>query len=316
MVRTALLAGALVFACTGIFATFSPVATAQELVPRAYVIAPLGSNALVLQYSRLDGGIQFDGALPITGATAQSDLAAIGYYRVFGVLSRTASITVNLPYGYGRFAGTALGVPRSTTLSGLLDSSIRLSSNLIGGKAMTLPEFAGWKQTILLGASIKIVAPTGQYDSARLLNWGSNRWAFKPEIGYSQRVGHWLVDAYVGGWFFTTNPKFFSHNAYVPGTLTQGEAPIGAFEAHLGYDISPRFWLSADVNFWRGGATSLNGVSNPKTTQASSRVGVTASFPLTPHQSLKFSASDGAYVQYGGNYRSFSLAWQYAWIRR
>jgi Putative MetA-pathway of phenol degradation len=314
MVRSALSVWALVFACACVFAVRSPEVAAQELVPRAYVIAPVGSNAVVLQYSHLSGDLQLDGALPITGATAQSDLAAIGLYRAFALFSRTASVTVNLPYGYGRFAGTAFGVPRSTTLSGLLDSSLRLSINLIGGKAMTLPEFARWRQSTLLGASIKIVAPTGQYDSTRLLNWGTNRWAIKPELGYSQRLGHWIVDAYLGGWFFTTNPKIFSNNAYVAGTLRQSEAPIGAFEAHLGYDIAPRFWVSADANFWRGGTTSLNGVSNPRTTQQSSRVGITASIPLTVHQALKLSASDGAYAQYGGNYRSVSLAWQYSWI--
>ena len=159
---------------------------------------------------------------------------------------------------------------------------------------MTVPEFAGWKQGSLLGASLKIVAPTGQYDSTRLLNWGANRWAFRPELGYSQRLGHWVADAYVGAWFFTTNPKFFSNNAYVAGTHTQWEGPIGEFEAHLGYDIAPRFWMSVDANFWRGGTTSLDGVPNPKTTQANSRVGITASIPLTAHQSLKLSASDGA----------------------
>ena len=314
MVRTALSVWALALACAGVFAVFSPPATAQDLVPRAYVIAPVGSNALVLQYSHLSGDLQLDGALPITGATAESDLAAIGYFRVFDLFSRTASLTVNLPYGNGRFAGTVVGVPRSTTLSGLLDSSLRLSINLLGGSAMTLPEFARWRQSSLLGVSIRIVAPSGEYDSTRLVNWGANRWAFKPELGYSQRLGHWIVDAYVGAWFFTTNPKFFSNNAYVAGTLTQWEAPIGSFETHLSYSISPRFWVSADANFWRGGTTSLNGVSNPKTTQQSSRVGVTASIPLTVHQSLKLSASEGAYAQYGGNYRSVALAWQYSWI--
>jgi hypothetical protein len=314
MARAALWPWALVLVCAGVFTAFSRGAAAQELVPRAYVIAPVGSNALVLQYTRLDGGIQLDGALPITGATARSDVAAIGYYRAFALFSRTANVTVNLPYGYGQFVGTAFGVPRSTTLSGLLDSSLRLSVNLIGGRAMTLPEFLGWKQGSLLGVSIKIVAPTGEYDSARLLNWGANRWAFKPEIGFSQRLGNWFLDTYVGAWFYTTNPKFFSQNAYVAGTLTQEEAPIGSFEAHLSYNISPRFWMSADANFWRGGATSLNGVFNSKTTQQSSRVGITASIPLTVHQSLKLSASDGAYVHYGGNYRNISLAWQYSWI--
>jgi hypothetical protein len=142
---------------------------------------------------------------------------------------------------------------------------------------------------------------------------GSNRWAFKPEFGYSQRWGHWVLDGYAAAWFFTTNPEFFSHNAYFPGQQSQSESPIVAFEGHLSYDIKPRLWISLDANFWHGGGTSLNGVENSATVQKSSRVGVTASVPLTSHQSLKISFNDGAYISYGGNYRNLSVGWQYGW---
>jgi hypothetical protein len=57
--------------------------------------------------------------------------------------------------------------------------------------------------------SLKIIAPTGQYDAAKLVNWGINRWAFKPELGYSQRWGYWLVDAYAEAWFYTIPPTQF-----------------------------------------------------------------------------------------------------------
>ncbi len=79
---------------------------------------------------------------------------------------------------------------------------------------------------MLIGASIKIVTPTGQYDPTKLINWGNNRWAFKPEIGYSQRWGHWVVDAYAAAWFYTTDPEFFSHNKLVPGAQAQSENPV------------------------------------------------------------------------------------------
>jgi hypothetical protein len=67
-------------------------------------------------------------------------------------------------------------------------------------------------------------------------NNSANRWAFKPEFGYSERCGHWVLDAYAAVWFFTTNPEFFSHNAFFPGTNTQSQKPIFAFEGHLSYD--------------------------------------------------------------------------------
>jgi hypothetical protein len=62
---------------------------------------------------------------------------------------------------------------------------------------------------------------------------GSNGWAFKPELGYSRRLGHWALDGSGATWFFTTNPEFWSHNQFFPGRRSQSQAPIGAFEAHV-----------------------------------------------------------------------------------
>jgi len=289
-------------------------ARGQELNPRAYVITPVGANVVNLGYSHLEGNIQFDGAVPITDAQASANLVALGYYRSFDFFGRSANVALAIPYGLGDFSGTVSEVPRHAHRTGFLDSSLRLSVNLIGGGAMEPQEFAKWRQDILLGVSLKIVAPTGQYDPTLLVNWGTNRWSFKPEVGYSQRWGHWVLDGYAGVWFFTDNPEFFSHNQYFPGVRSQSQAPIGAFEAHLSYDVRPRLWISLDVNFWSGGETSLNGVPSPQTSQRSSRVGVTASIPLTVRHSIKISYSDGAYVRYGGNYRTLSATWQYAWF--
>src|SRR6266404_2613788 len=40
-----------------------------------------------------------------------------------------------------------------------------------------------------------------------------------------------------------------SHNAFSPGTQTQSQASIGAFEGHLSYDVKRRLWFSLDGNF-------------------------------------------------------------------
>jgi hypothetical protein len=286
----------------------------QDLAPRAYLITPIHSNAVILTYSHFGGGLEFDGAVPITGATATANVSTFSYYHTLNLFGRTASLTVAMPYGVGDFQGLVLEAPRYVYRSGLLDSFMRFSVNLKGGPTMKPAEFVKWQQKVLLGASLKIVAPSGQYDPTRLINWGNNRWAFKPEFGYSQRWGHWILDGYAAVWFFTTNSEFFSHNVYYPGIQSQTQSPIGAFETHLSYDVKPRLWVSLDGNFWFGGKTSLNGVENPVTLQRSSRVGITGSMPLTKHHSLKVSYSNGAYISYGGNYQSVSLGWQYSWI--
>jgi hypothetical protein len=122
-----------------------------------------------------------------------------------------------------------------------------------------------------------VTAPTGQYDPTKLINWGANRWGFKPEFGSSHRWAKWVLDGYMGVWLFTSNNDFWSHNSFYPGTRSQSQAPIGSFEGHLSYDFKPRLWASLDGNYWFGGKTSVNGVQNPLTQESNSRLGGTVS---------------------------------------
>ncbi len=201
---------------------------AQDLSPRAYVITPLHSNAVILSWSFFDGSIQFNGTAPVTGATGTYQVPIISYYHSFGFFGRSANITGSLPYAVGNFQGTVLGAETKLHRSGLVDSGYRLSVNLRGGPAMPVQQFVKWQQKILLGVSLKVVAPTGQYDPTKLINWGANRWGFKPEFGYSERWGHWVLDGYAGVWFFTKNPEFKTSLSGVENPLTlQKSSRIG-----------------------------------------------------------------------------------------
>jgi hypothetical protein len=292
------------------------VCHAQDLAPRAYIITPIRSNAITLTYSFFDGGLLFEGTVPVTGATARVNVTIFNYTHSLRLFGRTANFTGSLPYGVGHLRGTVVGAEAFAYRSGLLPATFRFSVNLVGGPAMNLAEYRKWRQKTLVGISLRVVPNTGQYDPTKLINFGANRWAFKPELGFSHRRGHWIVDAYGGAWLYTTNPEFFSHNQFSPGTNTQTERPIGSFEGHLSYDFKPRLWVSLDGNYWFGGTTSLNGVENPTTLQKNSRIGGTAAIPLTRHQSIKLSYNNGAYIRYGGNFQNISVAWQYSWLGR
>lgn len=287
---------------------------AQDLAPRAYLITPVHSNAVTLTYSFFDGEILFDGAVPITDATARVHVSVMSVFHSMRLFGRTANITASLPYGIGNFRGTVLSTETNVYRSGMFDSSYRFSVNLMGGPGMGVADFRAWTQRTLVGASIRVIAPTGQYDPSKLINYGAHRWAFKPEMGLSQRWGHWIFDTYAGVWLYTENPEFFSKNRFSPAVNTQKQAPIFAFEGHLSYDVKPRLWASLDGNFWYGGRTTLNGIVNEATVQKNSRVGGTVSIPLNKHQSVKCSYSRGAYIRFGGRYDNVSLGWQYSWI--
>ena|ERR1700758_3332789 len=296
----------------GVFLILAGHVCAQDLSPRAYVITPVHANAALLTWSYFNGGLNVNGAsaIPITGAMGVYNVQIISLYHSFDFFGRSANVAVGLPYAIGTFS--AMGPKREVSVyrSGMVDLTTRFSVNLLGGPAMQPREFAKWRQKVLLGASLRMIAPTGQYSSKELVTWGINRWAFKPELGYSERWGNWLLDAYAGAWFYTTNPASFAF----PKPLSQTENPIGSFEGHISRNFGAGTWVSFDGNFWWGGVTTLGGRQRPDTRQTSSRLGGTAAWRYSHHQSIKVSYSDGAYVRFGGNYQNVSVAWQYSWL--
>jgi hypothetical protein len=59
----------------------------QDLTPRAYVITPVHSNAIILTYNFSDGGVLFDNSVPITNATATLDVPSFSYYHSLSFFS-------------------------------------------------------------------------------------------------------------------------------------------------------------------------------------------------------------------------------------
>jgi Putative MetA-pathway of phenol degradation len=289
---------------------------AQNLSPRAYVIVPLHSNAVTFTYSLKDGDVVFSPSLPVQNAHGRIGNELLTYFHTLDFFGRSSNINVTLPYAVGHLTGEVAGVDEKLYRSGLAGLVGRFSVNLVGGPSMEPREYAKWKEKTIVGVSLLVQAPTGQYDPALLINVGDNRWAFKPEVGFSRRWGNWVLDAYGAVWFFTANDNFWRN---APGTHPpnrQTQAPMGATELHLSYNFKPRLWASIDGNYWHGGATSVNGIETPTTLQANSRIGATVAIPITKHQSLKASYSAGDYTTFGGNFQDVSIAWQYSWLGR
>src|SRR5262249_10804981 len=294
----------------GVVAGLALPVSGQDLSPRAYVITPVGFNAITLTWSYFNGGGNFNGVVPVTGATGIYNFSIFTFYRCFSFFGRSANIAASLPYAVGNFQGQVQQEQRSVYRSGLVDFGVRFSVNLMGGPAMPAEKFAKWKQKVLLGASLKVVAPTGQYDPTKLVSWGINRWAFKPEFGYSEQWGNWLLDAYAGGWFYTTNQQSFS----LPVPQPQTEKPIGALEGHLSRNFKFGPGASLDANYCGGDVASSSARQNLATKQSGSRIGGTVAWRFSTHQSLKVSYSNGTYVRFGGNYQAVQAAWQYSWL--
>jgi hypothetical protein len=287
-----------------LFAAFFRVAQAQELVPRAYEPAPVGLNAFTLAYAYSFGDILFDPSLPIKDANARLNNMAGSYYRTFGLFGRFANFTVAQPYAFGHISGTVADEPREIYRSGLADLRFRFQVNLVGTSALTMAEFVKHRRKTNMGVSLTVSAPTGQYDPSKLINIGQNRWAFKPEVGLSRVFGSWQLDAYAGAWLFTANDNFQGK--------TRTQDPIPSFQFHLTYNIRTGFWCGFNSNFYTGGRTEVNGVPG-NDQQRNSRIGGTVAVPIAKRQSMKFTASRGAFISRGGNFTTFGVSYNYFW---
>ena len=279
---------------------------AQELEPRAYSPAPVGVNFFLLAGARSTGEVLTDPSVPIQDVEAKLNAGVTGYGRTFGILGHQASAVIAVPYVWGDISGNVFEEARSVTRSGLGDIKLRLAVNLIGGEAMTPKEFMKRTPRTTLGASLSISAPTGQYDPDKLINIGTNRWAFKPEIGLTIPHDRWMFDLFAGVWLFSANPDFF-------GGVHREQDPMPTLQAHVSYTIRPQLWLALDSTYYFGGETSANGVPAGDRKE-NSRVGLTLSVPAAKGHSIKFNWSRGATARLGSNFSTFGVGWQYSWF--
>lgn len=283
----------------------SSSAVAQELEPRAYANAPVGLNFLIAGYAYSQGGVAFDPSVPLTDAKIRVNSAVFGYARALDVAGMSGKFDVVLPYVW--LSGSALyaGEPRTRDVTGLADPRLRFSINFYGAPALSMDEFANYRQDLIVGASLQVTAPAGQYDPDKLVNIGTHRWSFKPELGMSKAAGRVTLELAAGATYYTDNDNFFGGN-------TVKEDPIYSVQGHLTYSFRNHAWAALDVTYYTGGRTTLNGVPG-NDLEKNSRVGATYAFPLNRHHSLKFYASTGVSTRTGSDFDAAGIAWQYRW---
>ena len=283
-------------------------AAAQDMEPKAYSASPVGTTFLVASVSRSTGSVVLDPTLPISNVNAGINGLMIGAGTTFGLFGKLALISGALPYAWGDITGEVFEESRRVTRAGLADTRLRLSVNLIGNDAMRLREYVKAPRRTILGASVMVAAPSGEYDSTKLINLGSNRWALKPEVGVAVPLGKWVVDAYLGSWFFTSNGDFF------PGGQKRTQDPVVALQGHVSYTFKPRLWLAVDSTWYSGGSTQVEGGA-PAEAFSNSRLGATLSLPAGQRQSFKVSYSSGLAVRTGTDFRTVAVGWQWLWVR-
>ena len=287
-----------------IILSFTKTVSAQDLDPRAYARVPVDATVLIAGFNYTYGSVVLDPTLPIKDLEAKVSSPILGIARTFSLFGLTSQAYVALPYSWAEASGKVLGEDSSITRNGFGDMRFRLSVLFLGAPAATVDEFSKSSPQTVLGASLTVTAPTGQFFNDKLINLGTNRWSFKPEIGLSYMVSkQWFIDLYAGAWFFTDNSSFY------PGNSLRSQDPLLTFQTHVSYNFNPLMWAAIDFTYYTGGQSSVNDIYNDDR-QNNSRVGATFNFPISRLSSIKLAYSTGAVIRIGGNFSTISVAWQ------
>jgi hypothetical protein len=276
------------------FITCALVATrshSQEIEARTYSNTPIGINFLSA------GVVQ----AKTNNYSLTSEVMSLTH--IFDAGGQSGKLTLVLPYA--QFSGSKIIGGRTVNASteGLSDPLIKAAINLYGAPALTLDQFKDYQQDLIAGVSLAASIPWGKYDDNQLINVGANRWFIQPGLGVSKAVGPWRFELAGAGIFYTSNTDYMGGNS-----LSQN--PVYSTQTHGIYYFQNTAWISVDATYFIGGQSYLNG--NPiSSSQENWRFGTTMSYPVNKHNSIRLSASTGAYSRTNNSYDLYGISWQY-----
>ncbi|WP_264553994.1 transporter [Flavobacterium sp. N2038] len=281
------------------------VAFSQDLEPRVYANVPKKLNVAAFGYVFMDGNVLTDPSLPISDFTLQSHNLAASYVRTFGLANKLARVQVSLPFTFMDGSAMVNGAMVTGSRTGFADMKVRFGINLLGSPALDKTNFRSFEQKTILGVSLVTSVPTGRYYGDKRVNIGTNRWGIKPEIGISKKFSHVYAEVYGGVWFYTDNNDFLGKK--------MEQKPTYSLQAHASYYFKNNMWVGFNTNWFFGGKTIVDGVSEASEID-NWRVGGTFSTPVGKGQSIKLQYHVGAYTNNGLNYYALSAVYQYSFF--
>lgn len=233
--------------------------TAQELTPRRWSHLPVDTNIGGLGYVHTSADIYLDPLLQVEDLELSLNTVAARYIRTFEAFGKSARFELGQGYQEGTWDGLLEGKPAKTQRSGFTDTLLRVSTILYGAPPLKGKEYKQYRQSVagcetLVGAGLIVQLPTGDYSDKKLINLGSNRFTFRPQLGIIHQRGHWTFEASGAVWLFTDNDDFWK------GTEREQDA-FYAIQGHIIYTFRPGFWVSGSVGYGYGGENSIDDVA-------------------------------------------------------
>ncbi len=285
--------------------TWMQLLNAQTLEPKLYANIPIGLSFLLVGYGYSEGAIPDNLSLGLEDPNLNIHSTFLAYGKTFDISGHNTKFDIILPYTTLNGTALYLGDPVTRDVQGIGDTKVRLSFNIFGAPALSLQEFASYQPDTVLGVSLQVTIPTGQYDSSKLVNIGTHRWAIKPGIGISKTIKDYTFE-------FSADAEFYSSNDDFYGDIKRKQDPIYSTQVHVLYKFRRAMWLGIGATYYWGGEFFNDGVGTDNELR-NSRIGATFALPINKHYSIKLYGNSGVNTRYGTDFDAIGIAWQYNW---
>ena len=259
------------------------ISFSQDIEPRRWNALPLNTNVVGVGYAHTNGDILFDPLLQAEDVTVKINTLVASYVRPFQMGKKLARLDVVLPYNNGNWEGLLTGVPTRIHRDGFSDPRIRLSLNLTGPSASTGKELREYisehKKYTIVGVSLAITLPLGQYFEEKVINLGQNQFVFCPQVGFVHNWNKWSYELTGSIIFYTKNPNFTNGKDKILD-------PVFALQTHLIRSFKPRYWASVSLSYGLGGKSVVNRQPN-NDERGDIQTGLAFGFPLLKNQGMK-----------------------------
>jgi hypothetical protein len=281
----------------------SPCALGNDIQPRLFTNIPVGINFLGIAYTRSEGSVAVDPSLAL-GVEAEMDTYVASYTRAFGLYGKSATATAAVPYADLNLSGVVDGQAVTVGRRAMADPTFRFAVNVAGAPALSLKEFAGYRQKTIIGVNLEVTAPLGQYDPDKVLNFGANRWSLSPEIGVSRRAGRFTIEGAASFIWFSANTEY-------RGDSTLKQDPIYVGRVNLLYHFKrPGTWIGIGTMYLSGGETTVDG-DDRNDLQIKSRSGIGLALPVNPRHTFLLKYSTGVTTRVGADFDNYSVVYSF-----
>lgn len=258
---------------------------------RAYMLVPERTSLLAANGISIDGNASLDPATAVRRADLSVDVVALQFTQSIRTGENASGLFVIVPVG-GVEGNLTVDRPLRPPVeargksSGIGDVQFGGVFGLIGSPSLDIPGYVAHKPGFALGVLARATAPTGEYDSAKAINLGANRWSLQLGVPMGRYVGASMLDPHLMTFELLPSVTFFTKNDSLLGADSRSQEALFKIEGHITRNINKALWVGLDALYSTGGATETDGVDDDNR-QSSLEMGATVGLNLSKSFALK-----------------------------